>query len=81
MFLYQGLLVNFPEETREATASLRQSAEQQERLYQMSALDFQRRMDDAARRRPKRMEARRRAQLNWLLLFCRMHLDHSTFTS
>ncbi|CAJ1446061.1 unnamed protein product [Effrenium voratum] len=43
-------------ETREATASLRQSAEQQERLYQMSALDFQRRMDDATRRRPKRME-------------------------
>ncbi|CAE7303057.1 unnamed protein product, partial [Symbiodinium necroappetens] len=39
------------EETREATASLRKSVEQQQRLYQMAAADFQRKLDEACKRK------------------------------
>ncbi|CAK9039838.1 unnamed protein product, partial [Durusdinium trenchii] len=39
------------EETRETTASLRKSVEQQQRLYQMVATDFQRKLDEASKRK------------------------------
>lgn len=39
------------EETREATASLRKSVEQQQRLYQMAAADFQWKLDEACKRK------------------------------
>lgn len=39
------------EETQEANAALRRSLEQQQRLYQIAANDFQRKMDDAAKRK------------------------------
>mmetsp|Transcript_9512 Transcript_9512/g.16347 ORF Transcript_9512/g.16347 Transcript_9512/m.16347 type:complete len:238 (-) Transcript_9512:35-748(-) len=38
------------EETREVTASLRRSVEQQQRLYQVAAIDFQRKLDEASKR-------------------------------
>ncbi|CAL1148836.1 unnamed protein product [Cladocopium goreaui] len=58
-------LVSGSAETREATASLRRSAEQQERLYQMSASDFQRGLEEAQRKKGKRMEI---APDSWKLL-------------
>eukprot|EP00438_Fugacium_kawagutii_P025221 Skav235374 [mRNA] locus=scaffold6992:22370:27106:- [translate_table: standard] len=49
-----GALASGAEETREATASLKRSAEQQERLYQMSASDFRRKLEEAQRKKGKR---------------------------
>lgn len=40
------------EESREATASLRRTLEQQQRLYQMAAADFQKKLEEAAKRKP-----------------------------
>jgi len=47
-----GYIRRHVEETREASSSLRRTLEQQQRLYQATLSDFQRRVEDAGKRKP-----------------------------
>ncbi|CAJ1365871.1 unnamed protein product [Effrenium voratum] len=68
------------QETREATASLRRSVEQQQRLYQVAAVDFHRKLDEAWKRKPtvSRMEvAPESMQMLRSLVSCQSRRDSS----